>query len=194
MYKWIKDLFPIMRSITGKGVRDTLIYLKKINNDLIIRSVPSGKKFFDWEIPKEWVINKAYIDDEFGNRIIDIQNNNLHVVNYSGPINKIVDFNELQKHLHSLPNQPGAIPYITSYYKKIWGFCISENQRRKLKKCKYKAYIDSKFINGKLNYGEIYIKGKLKKEILISTNICHPSMANNELSGPVVTTAICQWL
>ena len=194
MLKWIKELFPIMRSITGQGVRDTLNYLKKINKELIIKSIPTGTKCFDWKVPEEWNIKSAYIEDEFGKKILDIKKNNLHVVNYSSSINKIISYNELQKHLYSIPKQPNAIPYITSYYKKIWGFCISEKQRKKLKKCKYKVFIDSSFTKGNLNYGEIYIKGQSKKEILISTNICHPSMANNELSGPAVSMALSLWL
>lgn len=194
MHKWIKDLFPINRSITGNGVRETLTYLQNIIPDLKILSVPSGTQVYDWEVPEEWIINKAYITDENGKIIVDIKDNNLHIVGYSEPIDEWMTLEELQKHLHSIPNQPNAIPYITSYYKKYWGFCLSENNRLKLKKGKYHVVIDSSFITGVLNYGELIIPGELQEEILLSTYICHPSMANNELSGPVVSTAIAQWI
>jgi len=194
MHKWIKDLFPINRSITGNGVRETLTYLQNIIPDLKILSVPSGTQVYDWEVPEEWIINKAYITDENGKIIVDIKDNNLHIVGYSEPIDEWMTLEELQKHLHSIPNQPDAIPYITSYYKKYWGFCLSENNRLKLKKGKYHVVIDSSFITGVLNYGELIIPGELQEEILLSTYICHPSMANNELSGPVVSTAIAQWI
>ena len=149
---------------------------------------------FDWKIPKEWNVVDAYIKDSKGNKIIDFKNNNLHLVSYSRPVNKIVNFKTLNKHLHSLKSQPNAIPYITSYYNKYWGFCISHKKRKKLKKGNYKVFINSNFKKGNLKFGEIYIKGKSKKEILISTNICHPSMGNNEISGLVVSLALAKWL
>ena len=149
---------------------------------------------FDWKIPKEWNVVDAYIKDSKGNKIIDFKNNNLHLVSYSRPVNKIVNFKTLNKHLHSLKSQPNAIPYITSYYNKYWGFCISHKKRKKVKKGNYKVFINSNFKKGNLKFGEIYIKGKSKKEILISTNICHPSMGNNEISGLVVSLALAKWL
>ena len=194
LHKWASDLFPINRSITGKGVRDTLFFIKGIVPNLEIRRIPSGEKVFDWTVPKEWEINEAYIEDKNGNRIIDFVNNNLHVVGYSEPVDKWINIDELNKFLHSMPEQPNAIPYVTSYYSKTWGFCLSENQRIKLKDKKYHVVIKSKLKKGFLNYGELIIPGKSKKEIFLSTYICHPSMANNEVSGPVVLTAIAKEL
>ena len=194
MYSWANDLFPICRSITGPGVRETLNYIKNLISDLKIHEVPSGKKAFDWIVPEEWEVHDAWIEDSNGKKIVDFKTNNLHLVGYSQPMDITISLDELQNHLYSLPDQPDAIPYVTSYYKKDWGFCISHNKRKSLKKGKYKIYINSKFKKGFLNYGEVFIKGKSKKEIFLSTYVCHPSMANNELSGPVVTVALIQWL
>jgi aminopeptidase-like protein len=194
MHKWVTDLFPINRSITGNGVRETLSYFQKLLPNLKIHSIPSGTKVYDWDIPQEWVIKNAYIIHENGEKILDFKDNNLHIVGYSEPINEWITLENLQKHLHSIPNQPDAIPYVTSYYKKYWGFCLCENRRKELKDGKYHVVIESDFISGVLNYGELIIPGELKEEILLSTYICHPSMANNELSGPVVTAAISLWI
>ena len=194
MYNWANDLFPLNRSITGQGNRETLQYLKKILPDLNILNFNSGDKVFDWTIPDEWHIDEGYIDDEFGNRIIDFKNNNLHIVGYSEPVDAWLTLDELNKNLYSLPEQQNAIPYLTSYYKRMWGFCITHEQRLTLKNIKYHVVIKSKFFKGKLDYGELIIKGKNKKEVLFSTYICHPSMANNELSGIVVTTALAKYL
>ena len=194
MYKWAEDLFPINRSITGQGVRETLKYLKGIIPNLEIKSLSSGKKVFDWTIPKEWNVKEAYIITPSGDKIADFKKNNLHLMGYSIPVNLTLSLEELQGHLYSLPDQPSAIPYITSYYKENWGFCLTEIERKKLVKGEYRVVINSKLENGVLNYGEILIPGKERKEILLSTYICHPSMANNELSGPVITTKIAQWL
>ena len=194
MYKWAKAIFPICRSITGQGVRDTLHYIKKILPNLKICSVPTGTKVFDWKIPQEWNIKDAYIKNSKGKKIIDFKKNNLHVVSYSTPIHKKIKLNELKPYLYSLPSQPKAIPYVTSYYKKRWGFCLQDSQLKKLKEDLYEVKIKSSLKNGVLNYGELIIPGKSKKEIMLTTNICHPSMANNETSGLVVTTGIAKWL
>jgi aminopeptidase-like protein len=194
MFNWARELFPIYRSITGKGVRDTLMYLQKICPSLKIKNLPSGKNTFSWTIPEEWEVTSAYIEDESGIKIIDIKNNNLHLISYSVPVDTWLPLEKLDKHLHSLPDQPTAIPYLTSYYSKNWGFCLSHNQRSKLKNGNYHVVIESKFKKGNLSYGEILIPGKEKKEIFLSTYICHPSLANNEISGPVVTIALARFL
>ena len=186
-----KNLYPICRSITGKGFTDSLRILDKITK-LKIKKVKSGTKVLDWIVPDVWNIKDAYIIDKNNKKIVDFKKNNLHLTGYSEPINKSLSKKNLLKRLHSLPNQPKAIPYITSYYSKYWGFCISHEEKLKfLKKYnnnyKFKIIINSNFnSNGNLNYGELTLKGKSKQEILISTYICHPSMANNELSGPIV--------
>ncbi len=191
-----QKLFPITRSITGNGVRETLLIIKRYIKSLKIRKISSGTKVFDWKIPPEWNISDAYVIDKNSKKIIDFKKSNLHVVNYSEPVNLILTKSKLIKKIFFLKNFPSAIPYITSYYKKRWGFCVSYNFFKK-KLIKYKnndkfhVKIISNFNNhGCLNYGETLIKGKSKKEILISSYICHPSMANNELSGPLVSTAI----
>jgi aminopeptidase-like protein len=194
MYKWACDLFPINRSLTGPGVRETLYYLKNILSDLKIISIPSGHKAFDWEVPEEWSISEAYIEGDNGNLIIDFKNNNLHIVGYSTAVDTWLTLDKLNEHLYSLPEQPDAIPYVTSYYKKHWGFCLSHRQRQTLSPGRYHVVIRSEFKSGVLNYAELLLHGKTKKEVFLSTYICHPSMANNELSGPVVTTALALWL
>ncbi len=189
----IEELFPICRSITGDGVRETLSIIKQ-HIPITIHEVKSGTKVFDWEIPDEWNIRDAYVEDEQGNRVIDFKKSNLHVVGYSVPVDKWVTLAELQEHLHSLPDQPNAIPYVTSYYKKRWGFCIAHKDRLNLKDGKYRVVIDSTLEPGSLTYGEYIIPGETEEEVFLSTYICHPSMANNELSGPVVATFIARWL
>lgn len=194
IYSLMESLWPICRSITGNGVRKTLQKIQLILPELSIIEVPTGTKCFDWQIPKEWNINDAYIINSKGEKIVDFKKSNLHLVNYSIPINLELELNELQKHLHSLEDQPDAIPYVTSYYKEDWGFCITHNQRKNLKEGNYRVVIDSTLEKGHLTYGELIIEGKTKKEIFISTYICHPSMANNELSGPCLTTFLADYI
>ncbi|QCR34406.1 hypothetical protein C1N55_04770 [Lysinibacillus sp. SGAir0095] len=178
-------LFPIMRSITGEGVRESIRILQEYI-PIEMEGVETGTQVFDWEIPKEWVIREAWIKDENGNEIINIKDLNLHVVNYSEPVDMWLSLDELKPHIHTIPKLPDAVPYVISYYKERWGFCMSQNQLDTLQEGKYHVYIDSEKIDGELNYAHVVLPGKSKKEVLISTYICHPSMANNELSGPIV--------
>lgn len=194
MYKLCEELFPICRSITGNGVRETLNILKRECPALNIIEVPSGSNVFDWTIPQEWNIKGGYIENADGERIIDFADNNLHVLGYSVPVDEIMDFNELKEHIYTLPEQPELIPYNTSYYAPRFGFCMSHNQFLTLKEGKYHVVIDSELKDGFLSYGEIIIPGKTDEEIFISTYVCHPSMANNECSGPVVSINLANYV
>lgn len=195
MYQLAEELFPICRSITGDGVKTTLGIIKREVPDLDIKEVACGTEAFDWSVPDEWNIRDAYVENSEGSRVIDFKKNNLHVVGYSEPVDKYVGLEELKKYLYTIPEQPDVIPYMTSYYKRRYGFCLSENEKKNLKEDTYHMVIDSDLNpNGVLNYGEIIIKGELEQEIFLSTYICHPSMANNELSGPCVVTALIKWL
>jgi aminopeptidase-like protein len=199
-YRFAKeDLFKLPRSLTGKGTEKTLIKIKKKFPNLKINKIKSGTKIFDWKIPDEWNIKKAYVIDKYKNKIIDFSKNNLHIIGYSSPVKKIINKDELLKKINTLPNRPNSIPYITSYYKKNWGFCAPHNLKKEINKNykkndKFEIVIESSFNKkGFLKYGEYYIRGKSKREVLISTYICHPSMANNELSGPIVSMSLMDY-
>ena len=194
MLKWAKDLFSICRSITGDGTRMTLSYFEKINPEFRRLKFKTGQKVFDWEIPKEWNIKDAYLEHESGERYAEFKKCNLHIVGYSKPVNKKISKKELLNYIHTQKDQPDSIPYVTSYYKERWGFCLSENQKRKLPDGNYKVIIDSDLKNGNLELSDAIFKGKTKKEIFFSSYICHPSMANNELSGPVLLNAIMHYI
>ena len=189
-----RKLFPINRSLTGNGNRATLKIIKDFIPNLKIHNAASENKFYDWQVPKEWNVTDAYIKID-NKKIIDFKKNNLHLVGYSIPFKGKLQRKELLRHIHTLPKQPNAIPYVTSYYKPYWGFCISHNDLvNKFKSKYYNVFINSNLKIGSLTYADLIIKGKSNKEILISCNICHPSMANNELSGMLVATSIVQWL
>jgi len=193
----LKKLFPICRSITGKGIYTSLKILKNHNKKIKIKYFKTGKNVFDWKIPSEWNIKNAYVKDSKGTKLINFEQNNLHVISYSKYINKKIKKEELLKKIYFLKKQPDAIPYITSYYKKDWGFCCNLKTYNKIKNNKSEIFdilIDSSFNkNGKMHYGELLLKGKSKKEIILSTYLCHPSMANNELSGPVVLSNLIKY-
>lgn len=194
IYELAQKLWPINRSLTGDGVRQTLKMIQNEVPELEIFEVPSGTQVFDWVIPKEWHVNDAYIMTPSGKKICDFKKNNLHLVGYSVPVSLKISLAGLQDYLYSLPNQPNAIPYITSYYKERWGFCISHEERLQLEDGIYEIHIDSELFDGSLTYGELLIRGESSTEVFISTYICHPSMANNELSGPCVTTFLAKKL
>ncbi len=194
MHNLCKELYPINRSLSGDGVRETLEILKRENPELQIHSIKSGTNVFDWTVPKEWNCFEAYIVTPEEEKICEYSKSNLHLVQYSTPFVGELELDELQKHLYSYDKLPDAIPYITSYYNEKWGFCISTNVRKKLKDGRYKVVIKSELKDGVLNYADIVIKGKTNKEILFSTYICHPSMVNNELSGPVLATYLAKYI
>ena len=195
MYKWLKDLFPLNRSLTGEGNRLTIKYFKKINPELKNIKFKSGTKVFDWIIPLEWNVKDAYIKHiKSKKKYAEFKKNNLHLVGYSCPQNKIINLDELKNKIHTDKKDQNAIPYITSYYKKDWGFSLSEKHKRNLPNGKYKVVIESTLKKGHLDMCHGILKGRSNKEIMFSSYICHPSMANNELSGPVLLNAIMQYI
>ncbi len=193
-YALAQELFPICRSITGPGVRQTLAILARDIPELTIHEIPSGTECFDWTVPPEWSVREAYIESEGGQRVVDFRNSNLHLVSYSVPVDRTMSLEELRPHLHSLPALPDAIPYVTSYYEPRWGFCLSHRQLMALEPGNYRVRVDSTLVPGSLTYGEIILPGPSADEIFLSTYICHPSLANNELSGPVVASELVRWI
>jgi aminopeptidase-like protein len=192
--KYFDRLFPINRSLTGNGNRETLKILSEIVN-LKICEVPSGTECFDWIVPPEWNVKEAWVKNSKGEKVIDFDKLNLHLLGYSEPFKGKLNLNGLKKHLYSLPDQRDVVPYITSYYKRRWGFCIAHSQLENLPEDEYEVFIDSTLNeNGSMTFGEAYIQGKQKEEVFFSTYICHPSLANNELSGPLVTSHLYQAL
>jgi aminopeptidase-like protein len=182
MHQLMTLLYPICRSITGNGVRQSFEIIKKYI-PLSLYEVPTGTKVFDWTVPKEWNIRDAYIKNHQGEKIVDFRKSNLHVLNYSVPVHRKIQLSELKTHLYSSPDHPDWIPYRTSYYKEAWGFCVAHNQLIALEDGEYEVFIDSSLENGSLTYGEYFIPGELSDEVLIFTHTCHPSLCNDNLSG-----------
>jgi len=191
IFQLMAELYPFCRSITGRGLRRTLEIVQRYI-PLRLHEVPSGTRVFDWTVPKEWNIRDAYVRNSAGEKIIDFQKSNLHVVSYSVPIRKTVPLAELKKHLHTIPEHPDWIPYRTSYYRENWGFCLSHNDFLGLAEGEYEVVIDSTLENGSLTYGEILLEGAKKDEILISAHACHPSLANDNLSGVGLATMLAK--
>ena len=193
MYELAERLFPICRSITGNGVRETLSILNEFI-PVTLTEVPTGAKVLDWEIPNEWNISDAWVKNEKGEKIIDFKKLNLHVLHYSAPIDKKLKFNELKNHLYTIPEYPDWIPYRTSYYKKQWGFCLSHNQFESLHDEEFHVKIETELKPGSLTYGEVFIPGKSEEEVLFSCHVCHPSLCNDNLSGIVLATKLASLL
>jgi aminopeptidase-like protein len=193
MFRFIEELFPICRSITGNGLRETLDRIGK-RIPLKIHEVPTGTQVFDWTIPREWNIRDAYVADPTGRRVVNFRDNNLHVVSYSIPVDARMPLSELREHIHTLPEQPDLIPYRTSYYSEAWGFCMQHNRLQQLPEGEYEVRIDSSLEPGSLTYGECYVPGETDFEVLISCHCCHPSIANDNLSGIAVATQLAEHL
>ena len=187
-------LFPINRSITGDGVRQTLAILAEQLPGLVIHEVPSGTQVLDWTVPDEWNVRGAHLEGPDGRRVVDFADCNVHLVGYSVPVDVRLSLDELRPHLHSDHEHRSAIPYVTSYYNRTWGFCLTAEQRESLAEGEYHAVIDATLEPGSLTYAELVIPGELPDEVLISTYVCHPSLANNELSGPMVSVGLARWL
>ena len=194
MYNLAERLFPICRSLTGDGFRESLNILKEIVPEINVHEVPTGTQVFDWTVPNEWNCTGGGIYTLNGRKVIDFSDSNLHILGYSTPVDLVISREELLEHVYTQPDQPDWIPYVTSYYKDRWGFCMSENQKKTLSEEKYHVIINSTLSPGSLTYGEILIPGESEEEILFSTYLCQPSMANNELSGPVVHTELIKYI
>jgi aminopeptidase-like protein len=192
-YAIIEALYPICRSITGDGVRQSLGLLQR-TIPLDLHEVPTGSQVFDWTVPNEWNIRDAYIKDSAGGRVVDFRNNNLHVLNYSVPVRRTMSLVDLRPHLFTLPETPDWIPYRTSYYKEMWGFCLSQRQLDQMKDGEYEVCIDSTMKPGHLTYGEYRIQGATDDEVLISTHLCHPSLCNDNLSGVAIAARLASLL
>jgi len=194
MHAMARALWPLPRSISGDGLRDTLRAVAGLNPQLELIEVPSGTPVLDWIVPEEWRVRSAWIEAPDGRRFCDFAINNLHLVGYSTGFDGVLSRAELEPHLHSLPEQPEAIPYVTSYYQRRWGFCLSQQARDRLPDGDYRVHIDAAHFAGSITLGEVLIAGESSDEVLLSTYCCHPSMANNELSGPVLLAHLGAWI
>jgi aminopeptidase-like protein len=194
MYNLAERLYPICRSITGNGFRQSLAIIREILPGIQVTEIPSGTQVFDWTVPKEWNIHGGWIKKKSGEIVVDFKDSNLHVMGYSLPVHTTVSRDELLEHVYTIPDQPELIPYVTSYYKERWGFCMSDKQKQTLTDDEYEVMIDSTLEDGSLTYGELVLPGESQEEILISTYLCHPSMANDELSGPCVQTELVKYI
>jgi aminopeptidase-like protein len=193
LHERIRRMFPICRSITGNGLRETLRSVAA-EIELVVHEVPSGTRVFDWVVPKEWNIVDACVKDRTGKRVIDFAASNLHVVNYSIPMRTTLTLSDLQPHLHSIPEHPDWIPYKTSYYKPDWGFCLSHRQREQLADGEYQVEIDSSLEDGHLTLGECFLPGRESSEVLFSCHVCHPSLCNDNLSGLTIAVSLAKLL
>ena len=193
IYQLIETLYPICRSITGDGFRQSMQILQK-HIPLELREIPSGTQVFDWNVPREWNIRDAWIKNAKGEKVVDFQRSNLHILNYSVPIRKKVRLTELKDHLFSIPEHEDWIPYRTSYYKENWGFCVTQRQMDSLKEDEYEVMIDSSLEDGHLTLGEYFIQGQTEDEFLISCHSCHPSLCNDNLSGMGMATYLAKYL
>lgn len=194
MMALIDRLWPVYRTLAGPGIRETLAILGESLGGLDISEAATGTRVLDWIVPDEWHLRRAFIEAPDGRRICDTAVNNLHVVGYSVPVDIRMTLAELQSHLYSLPDQPDAIPYVTSYYERKWGFCIAQRERDGLADGMYRVCVEASHVPGVLNYGQFVLPGRSEREVLFSTYCCHPGMANNELSGPVLAVALAAWL
>jgi aminopeptidase-like protein len=193
MHALAAELYPIPRSLTGDGVRQTLTRLAELI-PLVIEEVPTGTPVLDWTVPKEWNVSEAYIEDSSGRRVVDFADCNLHLLGYSVPVDCQMSLAELKEHVFTLPDRPDWIPYRTSYYKEAWGFCMSQRQLDRLTEDEYRIRIDSSLEDGSLTYGECFLEGETQDEVLVSCHVCHPSLANDNLSGIVVATELARAL
>ena len=194
IYDLAVRLFPICRSITGDGFRQSLAIIREQVPEMQVFEVPTGTQVFDWTVPREWNIRGGWIRRKSGETVIDFRNSNLHVLGYSVPVHQTVSREALLEHVYTQPEQPDWIPYVTSYYKERWEFCMSEHQKQQLTDDEYEVCIDSTLADGSLTYGELIVPGETDEEIFFSTYLCHPSMANNELSGPCLMTALIRYV
>ncbi|MCT2585762.1 DUF4910 domain-containing protein [Actinophytocola gossypii] len=189
MHALVRRLYPLCRSITGDGVRETLAVVGE-QLPLTVHEVPTGTRVLDWTVPREWNIRDAYVADATGRRVVDFRESNLHVVGYSVPVHTRMPLTELRRHLHTLPDQPDLVPYRTSYYAPTWGFCLAQSTLDALPDGEYEVFIDATLADGSLTYAEHVVPGQVEDEVLVSCHVCHPSLANDNLAGIAVAVQL----